>query len=128
MEKLLTKYRQTIDYLFFGILTVIFNTGLYLSLSFVLDDIIANTIAFLGTVIFAYWTNSTYVFKTRHTRKNFLSFMGMRLMTLPIDDLGLAFLLYLELSPLVSKSTMNVILIAINYVISKFVIFNIKKG
>ena len=128
MYKLFQRHSETLLYLVFGILAVVVNTISYLVLSLCMNDIIANTIAFLITVLFAYWTNVTFVFSSQHTWRKFISFSGMRIATLPIDDLGLATLLRCNVSPFISKCIMNFILIIINYLISRLVIFRDKKG
>lgn len=123
IKKLLVKYRETISYLIFGILAVVVNTVSYLALSLVFTDLAANTLAFLLTILFAYWTNTCFVFRVKHTWAKYLSFTAMRLLTLPVDDLGLLTLLYIDVDPLLAKTIMNTILIAINYLMSKFLIF-----
>lgn len=73
-----------------------------------------NTLAFFLAVLFAYWTNSQFVFRTGMAWRSFLEFMTMRLCTLPLDDGGMWLLLTLGV---------NMVIIVINYLISKLIIF-----
>lgn len=63
--------RETLAYLVFGILTVLVNIAAYKLLKSAMGDIAASTLAFFIAVQFAYWTNSSFVFKAEHTWRNF---------------------------------------------------------
>ena len=117
---------ETLRYLIFGVLTVIVNTVSFKLLDLVMGDIAANTLAFFIAVLFAYWTNSQFVFQTGMAWKSFLEFMAMRICTLPIDDGGMWLLLTLGVNDLVAKCAVNVVIIVINYLASKLVIFKKK--
>ena len=117
---------ETLRYLIFGVLTVIVNTVSFKLLDLVMGDIAANTLAFFIAVLFAYWTNSQFVFQTGMAWKSFLEFMAMRICTLPIDDGGMWLLLTLGVNDLVAKCAVNVVIIVINYLASKLVIFRKK--
>lgn len=120
------QYYETVTYLFFGILTVLVNILTYKFLSVCMGELQANTLAFFVAVLFAYWTNSTYVFKVTHTWYNFGRFWMMRLGTLIIDDGGMYLLLLWQFNDLLAKVIVNVIVIIINYLISKLLIFKKK--
>ena len=124
LKKLLTG--ETFRYLVFGVLTVAVNVAAYKLLSLVWGSMAANTAAFFIAVLFAYWTNSTFVFRAPHTWKNFLEFMGMRIGTLAIDDGGMYVLLAVGMNDLLAKCVVNVVIIAVNYLCSKFFIFKKK--
>lgn len=62
---LLKKHSEAIRYLVFGVLTVVVNTVLYMLLAMIIDDLIANSIAFALSVLFAYWTNSCFMFQNK---------------------------------------------------------------
>lgn len=119
---------ETFRYLVFGVLTVVVNVAAYKLLDRFMGSIVANTLAFFIAVIFAYWTNSTFVFHAPHTWKNFLQFMGMRIGTLVIDDGGMWLLLKLGVNDLLAKCAVNVVIIVINYLASKLVIFRKKQN
>lgn len=88
-----------------------------------LGILIANTLAFFIAVLFAYFTNSKYVFQAHPSRENFLKFMSMRIGTLFIDDGGMMLLASWGWSDLVAKCVINALIIGINYLVSKFFIF-----
>ena len=126
-EKLLKLLRgETFRYLVFGVLTVVVNIAAYKLLALAMGSMAANTLAFFIAVLFAYWTNSTFVFRASHTWKNFLEFMGMRIGTLVIDDGGMWLLLAAGVHDLIAKCVVNVVIIVINYLASKLIIFRKK--
>lgn len=119
--------RETLSYLICGFFAVVVNIISYELLSMMFGMLAANTLAFFIAVLFAYWTNSTFVFRVKHTWKNFLQFMGMRIGTLLIDNGGMYLLLMLGMHDLFAKCVVNGIIIIINYVASKWVIFRKKE-
>lgn len=114
---------ETFRYLIFGVLTVIVNTVSFLLLDLVMGKLAANTLAFFLAVLFAYWTNSQFVFQTGMAWRSFLEFMTMRLCTLPLDDGGMWLLLTLGVNDLLAKCAVNAVIIVINYLVSKLIIF-----
>lgn len=118
---------ETFRYLAFGALTVALNAAAFKLLSVFMGSIAANTSAFCVAVLFAYWTNSRFVFRTGSAWKSFIKFAIMRLYTLPIDDGGMWLLLRLGVNDLLAKCTVNVIVILLNYLCSKFFIFRKEK-
>ena len=118
------KYKELILYGVFGILTVIVNViSFKLLLILNIPLLYANTIAFFIAVVFAYYTNTKFVFNDTFTKKNFISFMSMRISTLFIDNIGLYYLVSISVDELISKSIINIIIILINYICSKFIIY-----
>lgn len=121
LKKFLTG--ETLRYLIFGILTVVVNIVAYRLLVPGLGTLTANTAAFFIAVLFAYFTNSKYVFRVPFTWKSFLEFMSMRLGTLVIDDGGMVLLTRWGWNDLLAKCVVNVIIIGLNYLFSKLLIF-----
>lgn len=122
------KHRETVAYLFFGGLTVVVNTVVFLGLDFFLtNEMLSNTIAFFIAVQFAYFTNTKFVFKADFTKKNFIQFWGMRIGTIFIDNGGMWILLACGTHKLLAKCIVNVVVIILNYIFSKFFIYR-KKG
>ncbi len=117
------RYRELAAYAFFGLTTVLVNTGAYWLLSRVMGELWANTIAFFIAVQYAYMTNTKFVFRRRFTRENFLEFWGLRIGTLLLDDGGMWLLLSLSVDGLLAKGLVNLIIIGVNYICSKFYIF-----
>lgn len=122
-KDLLVKYSEGIAYIIFGILTVIVNTFAFMLSSNFFGILKANTIAFFIAVIFAYFTNTKYVFKAKNTFKKFIAFSGMRLFTLIFDNLGMLILINIGTDELISKISVNFLVILLNYIFSKFMIF-----
>ena len=121
------KYKEFILYGIFGVLTVIVNIISFKLLSILnIPLLYANTIAFFIAVVFAYYTNTKFVFNDNFTKKNFVSFMSMRISTLFIDNIGLYYLVSISVDELIAKSIINIIIILINYICSKFIIYKKK--
>ena len=136
MKRLFHKFvnRETILYVIFGALTTLINL-----LSFgLLYDILhwqllaANTTAWLLSVIFAFITNKLFVFNSKSFEiKLFLreavSFFAARLFSLAVDSLGMWLLVdVLTANSWFAKLAMNIIVIVLNYVLSKLIIFKKK--
>ena len=121
------KYKELILYGVFGVLTVIVNIISFKLLSILnIPLLYSNTIAFFIAVVFAYYTNTKFVFNDKFTKKNFISFMSMRISTLFIDNIGLYYLVSISVDELIAKSIINIIIILINYICSKFIIYKKK--
>ena len=52
--------------------------------------------------------------------------MSMRISTLFIDNIGLYYLVSISVDELIAKSIINIIIILINYICSKFIIYKKK--
>ena len=63
---ILEKYREIISYLFFGVLTTIVNFVVYLPVYNILglSASVSNMIAWVVAVVFAYFVNKIYVFRS----------------------------------------------------------------
>lgn len=129
------KYKEIINYLIFGVLTTLVNFIVYVILSKVMlvDEVIANIIAWIISVIFAYITNRVYVFESKSKGlksiiKEFSSFIGCRLFS-GIVDMGSFWLLVtvLKMNDIVSKIIISVFVVILNYVFSKLIIFKNRK-
>ena len=121
------EYKELILYGIFGVLTVIVNIISFKLLSILnIPLLYANTIAFFIAVVFAYYTNTKFVFNDNFTKKNFVSFMSMRISTLFIDNIGLYYLVSISVDELIAKIIINIIIILINYICSKFIIYKNK--
>ena len=92
----------------------------------------ANILAWILAVAFAFITNKLFVFKSKSFAANvvwreFFEFIGARLLSLGIDYLCMWLLIDICLwSALPAKIADNVIVIIINYVLSKLIIFKKK--
>lgn len=129
---LLVQYKSYISYIFFGICTTIINVLLYnlcyKSLDF--SNIHSTIIAWFFAVLFAFVTNKLWVFSSRLFNWNLvlrelISFCLCRLLT-GLFDVGI---MWIAVDQMAWNSTWwkcisNVIVIALNYIASKWIIFN----
>lgn len=120
-------WNEIIRYGFVGILTTLVNYIVFVFVLYMNTEIylIANTIAWVVAVIFAYYTNKIYVFKKEgKDEKEMLSFIFMRLLTLIIENILLFLLIQLLYMPIIiSKIAVSLITILSNYVVCKWKIF-----
>ena len=120
--------KELISYTIFGVLTSVINIVVYLLLTDVcqINYIISNIIAWALSVLFAYVTNRIWVFESKNdniVKEIFLFFSG-RFFTVVIDTaLMVLFIDVLSLGNTFSKIAVAVIVIILNYVISKIVVF-----
>jgi putative flippase GtrA len=89
----------------------------------------SNVIAWLLSVLFAYITNRKYVFNSKATSlngkiKEITSFYVCRLLTFGVDMLSMYILIDLiNINDMISKIIANIIVIVLNYIFSKLIIF-----
>ena len=134
IKKLWKKYKEIISYLFFGFVTTVVNYGLFALLTHVfhMDVVPANIIAWVVAVIVAFVTNKLWVFesKARDSKtiaREFFEFVAARLLTLGLETLLLwIFVDKLGVNDLIMKIITSVIVVILNYVFSKFIIFRKK--
>ena len=134
MIKQNSKLREIFFYLFFGGLTTITNIIVYtVCTRFILKSVvISNMIAWFLSVLFAFITNRKFVFNSSATtKKQKLQecgkfFMG-RFGTGVFDILAMAFSVnILHLNDIIMKISINIVVIILNYLISKLLIFKNK--
>ena len=128
MRKLIKRemFWETFRYLVCGISTVLVNIISYELLSLLWGTLLSNTLAFFIAVFYAYWTNSIFVFRVTCTWKSFWQFIGMRIGTLVIDNGGMVLMVAWGINDLIAKCVVNIIIIGINYIFSKLLIFKKK--
>lgn len=117
---------ETFRYLVCGVSTVLVNIISYKCLSPRWGTLPSNTLAFFIAVLYAYWTNSALVFRVPRSWKSFWEFMSMRIGTLLIDNGGMALMVARGMDDLIAKCVVNVIIIGLNYILSKLFIFKKK--
>ena len=129
MRKLIQDFLspETLRYLVFGLLTVAVNIAAYRLLEPLWGTLGANTAAFFIAVLFAYFTNSRFVFRAPISWTSFAEFMAMRVGTLAIDDGGMLLLTRWGWNDLLAKLIVNIVIIGINYLFSKLLIFRKKE-
>ena len=117
---------QIIRYIMTGGMTTVINYIIYILLTAVqLDYLVANSIAWLGAVIFAYYANRHMVFRSGGNKKQeFIRFFSLRLATLVVENLLLfMFVGYIGAAELPSKILVSVITVVLNYFACKYSIF-----
>lgn len=145
IKALLKTYREQILYLIFGGLTTVVDWAVSFLLYHFWGDAIeetvylihvANLVAWVAAVAFAYITNRIWVFQS--TRKGFLpilgeigSFAGGRVLTFLLQEaIFFVFFDILSVNEYVVKLAAAVLVIILNYIISKLFVFrktNVKK-
>ena len=146
IKELFQKYKTVIAYLFFGVCTTVVNWIAYIAFMFLLGNfiadsnvniIISNVIAWIFAVIFALIINKLWVFDSKSFEKKKLfyeiwTFVSARLVTLLIETgiLYLAALIFGSDNNIVNiiwKIITSVIVVVLNYIFSKLIIFRKKE-
>lgn len=136
IKELLIKYEEVIRYLIIGVLTTIVSLATYYILTFTVLDPkvsiqlqITNIISWIVSVTFAYFTNRKYVFKLKEKKniKEASKFYLSRLSTLLLDMLLMQiFVIRLKFNDKIIKLIVQFVVIVLNYVLSKFLVFKSK--
>lgn len=131
IRDLLAKYKSVIAYLFFGVCTTAVNVIVYdiCYHRIQMANVPATVVAWVLAVLFAYITNKLFVFDSRSfapslLKKEIPAFFGCRLLTGVLDVV----IMYLAVDCMHWNSTLwklisNILVILLNYVASKTVIF-----
>ena len=134
IKDLLKKYKFIILYGIFGVLTTVINIVSYSLLFevFGISNVVSNIIAWILSVLFAFITNKLWVFDSKSLEfKLFLKELGnftvCRLAT-GVLDLGIMFggVDLLKGPAIILKVISNIIVIILNYVMSKLFVFKKK--
>lgn len=136
MKNIYNKYRDVIPYLLFGICTTLVNIITYWGFSNIIKlPVMSSTVlAWIAAVLFAYYTNRKWVFHSEAKGFNdifmeIIKFFSCRLLTGVIDWLIMfVFVSYLHYNDMLIKTLANIIVIVLNYVASRLVIFNSSKN
>lgn len=144
MKRLLHKLinRETVTYLIFGVLTTAVSFATAGAAKFLLErascsddavSIVSTVISWICAVTFAYVTNRIWVFRSSASGFKAIaleaaSFYGGRITTLLVETL-MMWLGYsvLHINYWITKITANIVVLILNYIISKFIIFRKKK-
>ena len=143
MIELLKKYKSIILYIIFGGLTTVVDWSVSFTLYYLWGDAIeatpwlihgANVIAWVAAVAFAYVTNRIWVFESK--RRGFVpiigeiaAFAGGRVFTLLLQEVLMAiFFTCLGFNEYIVKIVAAVLVVILNYFISKIFVFRKKNG
>lgn len=124
------KNEEIWNYLISGALGVLVSIVSYAVARYIgLNIIISNVISWIVAVLFMYLTNKLFVFKSKvdtkkELFKEFISFIMARIFTLIVETI----ILYLgvdilEVNDLLTKVIAQIIIIILNYILSKLLIF-----
>ena len=132
MKQYMEKYRRYILYIIFGVLTTLVNVVTYYLVHLLLPVMPSTVIAWILAVLFAYVTNRRFVFESQAKTKQeivreLISFSSARLFTGLVDFVCMfIFVDCLKINDLVIKTIANIIVIILNYVLSKIFVFKKK--
>jgi putative flippase GtrA len=134
LVSLLKKYEEVISYLFFGGLTTLVNYIVYLPCYNLLDlsGALSNAIAWVAAVAFAYVTNKPFVFKShdwsvKTVIPELTKFVSCRVGS-GLLETAIIFALvdWLGLNGNVIKLATSVLVVILNYIASKLLVFRKK--
>ena len=145
LKKLADWYRdhkEGMRYLIFGALTTIVNILTYaLFASIILKGVqskevvvnVSEIIAFIVALIFAYVTNKIYVFKSKVANfkeliREMTSFTSCRIITEIISILMMNVAIWLNINDILMKVIANIVVIILNFIFSKLIIFKKREG
>lgn len=148
IKKLFIKYKELITYVIFGVLTTLVNFFAFWLFTKIFGEelyLINNAIAWVVGVIFAYITNKLFVFESKSWNlkvitKEITGFLGARIFSFLVEEGGmflfitvlglgeksLTILSFTITGQFIVKILLAVIVVIINYVFSKFIIFRKK--
>ena len=140
LKALYLRYREPVNYLFFGGLTTLVSWGVYALAVGWLDMPVTpgNLLSWVCAVTFAFVTNKLWVFDSKSWAwpgwfREALAFVAGRLFSGAVEMGGLPLLMWLGLDqPLfgiegfAAKLVVSVVVIILNYFLSKFLVFRKK--
>jgi len=126
--------RETITYGIAGVSTTVVNFIAYHLFCNILGipNLIANAIAWVIAVAFAYVVNARWVFQDKQEdvageSKKIVKFFSARLVTFGVEELGMFILVDLLHGPnMIMKAVVAVLVIILNYIFSKLFVFTKK--
>jgi len=130
VKALLAKHRETVSYLFFGVLTTAVSFALYyLCLACGMHYLWAQALSWIGAVLFAYVTNRRWVFESRVTGllpivKELSAFVLSRLFSFGVETLLLWLMVDIAgISESIAKIPVAVVTVVLNYILGKMLVF-----
>lgn len=137
IKELIKKFctKEVILYLIFGVLTTLVNLVSFYVLSKLVgwEENLSNFIAIVLAVLFAYVTNKNFVFHSEAKNKKekfeeFCKFIAGRAVTMVVEFVGCWILFKTAIPEMISKLAVTVIVVVLNFFISKFFAFKPKKN
>ena len=136
LEILYKKYKEIIVYLIFGGLSTIVNFASYFVFARIIgiDEVISSGLAWFCAVLFAYITNKIFVFESKtSTRKELVkelfTFFSCRIVSGIFCDIGTFAVMVkvLKVNDIIAKIVTQVMVVILNYIFSKLIIFKKQK-
>lgn len=131
IKTLFLKYKGVILYLVFGVLTTVINVITYHACyqTMHIANLISTVIAWVVAVGFAYITNKLFVFESKRNGseaiKEAINFFACRIGTGLIEIVFMyVFVDVMAFNGTIMKLITNFVVIVVNYIASKFIIFN----
>lgn len=127
MARVLT--REFIAYIIFGLATTVVSVVVFQVSTKWMHYALANVVSWIVAVTFAFFTNKFLVFRTGGHRglafiREAVLFYAARLFSLGVEELGLWLMVdIMTLDELISKLVLQVVVVLLNYVLSKLVVF-----
>ena len=133
LRKRFEQYKDMIAYLFFGVCTTAVNVAVYWLAAHPLElgTMPSAVIAWIAAVLFAYVTNRKWVFHSQargaaEIAREIASFFACRIATGVLDWACMyVFVDLLHWNDLIIKVAANILVIVLNYVASKLVVFKV---
>lgn len=125
------KYKEVINYLIVGGLTTLVSVGSYAIFRIFSGYMASTVLSWITAVIFAYITNRKYVFESKNSNilVECIKFVSCRLATLGSELLAMYILVDLiKLNDMISKVLVQFIIVILNYVLSKLIVFTTKRN
>lgn len=148
IKELFLKYKEIIMYLAFGVLTTFVSWGSYALFEMLLGlfitnvivlSTVANVLSWVIAVLFAFITNKLWVFESKSWKgstliKELSAFVGSRLLTGVLEWFGVPLLMLIGLDQpilgiegMLAKILISVIVVILNYILSKLLVFKNNK-
>lgn len=135
IRALLREHREILSYVFWGVMTTAVNYVSYTLLTELLHVhyLTSTVIAWIISVLFAYFVNKLFVFQSRDwgwtALRELWQMVASRLFSLGLEMAIMWFFVdTLHCNHLVIKLLANVVVVIVNYVLSKWIIFRPKKS
>ena len=136
IKELYIEFKEIINYVIFGGLAMLVNFVSYFIFArvFHIDEVISSGLSWFCSVLFAYVTNKIFVFDSKtngkkEVIKDCISFFLARIVSGILCDVGTFALMVdvLHINDIVSKVVTQVMVVIMNYVFSKFIVFKKEK-
>lgn len=129
IKNLIIHYGEQLRYLIVGGITTVINfVSLMILSNFThLPLLVANTIAWTLSIIWAFFANKTIVYRSKYTTvsafcRELISFIGARLLSLVLDDgIMMIGVQLLHQNKLIIKLIDQVVVIVVNYILGKII-------